>query len=86
MIILTVDWRLVGTEHPPPHQKYIVRRNGLLFTATPCYGMHDPWWVVRLMPDEWPNEAEPVSMRNDDVWATLSASWSVLICYYLSAG
>lgn len=53
---------------PPPHQKYVVKRRDHWYTATPCYGMHRPWWVVRLMPQTWPNEAEPVDMNDDDEW------------------
>lgn len=64
-------------QHPPPHAKYIVRRNGLLYTATPCYGLHNPWWVVRLMGDFFgPDgkyhqdqfEATPIEMRDSDEW------------------
>ena len=61
-------WRRCGETKPPKHANYKVIRNGLLFTATPCYGMHAPWWVVRLMPDRWPNEADPVPMEDDDLW------------------
>lgn len=55
-------------QHPPPHAKYVVKRNGNLFTATPCYFGHKSWWVVRLMPEDWPNEADPVPMLDDDEW------------------
>jgi len=50
--------------HPPPHAKYIVLRKGFIFTATPCYGMHEPWWVVKTME----GEADPVGMLPDDEW------------------
>jgi hypothetical protein len=66
-----ITWVPVSERLPKPHAKYAVIRNGLLFTATPCYGMHEPWWVVRLMPDDWPNEAEPVPMRDTDLWSAL---------------
>jgi hypothetical protein len=62
----------VSREHPLPHAKYVVLRSGKVFTATPCYGMHKPWWVVRLMPETWPNEAEPVPFEDDDLWCELS--------------
>lgn len=58
----------VSDSYPPPHDMYLVVRNGKVFTATPCYGMHNPWWVVRTMPEYWPNEADPVDMRDDDQW------------------
>lgn len=54
--------------HPPRHEESVVRRDGVFFTATPCYGLHDPWWVVRTMD----GEAPPVSMRQDDEWWTLA--------------
>lgn len=62
-------WQCVKDRQPPPHARYYVRRNGLIFTATPCYGMHRPWWVVRLMQDNWPNEADPEPMRDTDEWS-----------------
>lgn len=47
---------------PPPHQKYLVKRDGHFFIATPCYGMHHPWWVAQG-PDA---ELEPVEMKEGD--------------------
>ncbi len=38
-----------------------------LFTATPCYGMHEPWWVVKTME----GEAPPVPMKDEDEWCHL---------------
>lgn len=55
-------------KHPPPHAKYTVHRDGLVFTATPCYGMHSPWWVVRTME----GEAPPVSIMPSDEWELIS--------------
>jgi hypothetical protein len=49
---------------PPPHRRYLVRRDGIVFTATPCYGLHAPWWVVKTMD----GEAPPVAMRDGDEW------------------
>lgn len=61
-------WKTVQDGHPPRHAQYAVVRDGRVFTATPCYGMHAPWWVVRTMADGWPNEADPVPMKPDDLW------------------
>ena len=61
----------VSEKHPPPHQQYLVARDGMFFTATPCYGMHNPWWVVRTMAESWPNEADPVPMKPTDLWRVL---------------
>jgi len=36
----------VEEQSPDPHEKYLVLRNGVFFTATPCYGLHTPFWVV----------------------------------------
>ena len=60
--------KLCRNEHPKPHAKYAVIRGDCVFTATPCYGMHEPWWVVRLMPN---NEADPVCMQPGDAWMEL---------------
>ena len=64
----------VRDQHPPQHQKSVVRRDGVYFTAKPCYGLHDPWWVVQTME----GEAPPVSMRPDDEWWTLDEFIRVL--------
>lgn len=64
--------RRIAEHHPPPHAQFVVRRNGRYFTATPCYGLHEPWWVVRTMPDSWPNEAEPEPMNGNDEWWPLN--------------
>lgn len=53
-------------QYPKAHAKYVVRREGVIFTATPCYGMHDPWWVVRVMGEAY--EAQPEPMKADDEW------------------
>lgn len=66
-------WKPVAKEKPRPHARYHVRRGDLLFTATPCYGMHAPWWVPRV-PDQgdMPLETAPISMQDDDEWRPLS--------------
>ena len=60
---------LVSEANPEPHARYLVRRGSKWFTATPCYGMHAPWWVVATMA----GEAEPVPMADDDAWTTVNA-------------
>lgn len=57
-------WTLASVKHPAPHARYIVRREGVIYTATPCYGMHAPWWVIRTMQ----GEAEPVRIEPTDEW------------------
>lgn len=59
-----MEWRTIRDAQPKPHRRYVVRRDGVLFTATPCYGMHAPWWVVKTME----GEADPVDMRDTDEW------------------
>lgn len=59
----------VVEQHPPPHTIVVVNRRGWYFTATPCYGMHVPWWVVKTMG----SEAEPVPMLDDDEWMSVPA-------------
>lgn len=53
--------------YPPPHRRYMVRRGGVVVTATPCYGMHNPWWVVMTLE----TEVAPVAMRDGDTWEVL---------------
>lgn len=50
--------------YPPPHARYLLERDGVTFTATPCYGMHEPWWVVKTLT----GEAEPERMQAGDKW------------------
>lgn len=60
------DWTQVKDESPRPHSKYTVRRDGFVHTATPCYGMHDPWWVPISMHG---HEIAAVTMRPTDEWS-----------------
>lgn len=60
--------KVVGEDLPPAHARYLVGRDGQFFTATPCYGMHSPWWVVLTMA----GEAEPVPMREGDEWLPIA--------------
>lgn len=64
----SVQWTFVKDAHPKPHAKYLVRRNGYVHTATPCYGMHAPWWVPILITNR---EHEPVHMLDTDEWMSL---------------
>ena len=63
-----ITWRAVEKEHPPPHVRYLVCRDGVCFVATPCYGMHEPWWVPR----DHEKECPPIPMRNADCWVRAS--------------
>ena len=72
----TVDqMRLIEHHHPPCHAKHLVHRDGFLFTATPCYGMHEPWWVVMTME----GEVRPVPFRDSDRWMEIDAAIAVLL-------
>lgn len=66
----TAGWIKCSEEHPAPHGKYQVRRDGLIYTATPCYGMHSPWWVVKTMH----GEAVPTEILDSDEWRTAAPS------------
>lgn len=62
------DGTEVSTQQPPPHKRYLVMRDSLYYTATPCYGMHQPWWVVKTMELPPGDEAKPVPMVDTDRW------------------
>ena len=64
---------LVPTKYPPPHARYLVVRDGVTCTATPCYGMHQPWWVVRTFVED----ARPVAMQPGDEWRELKPNAQV---------
>lgn len=59
---------IIPDAYPPPHRRYVVIKEGLIFTATPCYGMHRPWWVAKIMDG---TEADPVDMKDGDRWDSL---------------
>lgn len=63
-----MSWSKISEAHPKPHARYLVRREEYVFTATPCYGMHSPWWVPRSMAG---GEHDPVEMKDDDEWSPL---------------
>jgi len=59
----------VKVQYPDRHARYLVLRRGHVFTATPCYGMHAPWWVPQLLVDDEQNrEGEPVPMLEPEQW------------------
>lgn len=74
-------WTKISEKMPAKHARYHVRRKldmgtsvetFVFFTATPCYGMHEPWWVPRVPSDKYatkaPEETDPVTMLPDDEW------------------
>ena len=64
------DCGVLPEKHPPPHARYLLERDGVVFTATPCYGMHAPWWVVKTLD----GEAEPQAMQDGDKWTAIDAA------------
>ena len=65
-----IEWQPIETSHPPAHNRYRVWRKDVgFFTATPCYGIHHPWWVPRN--EFTKDESEPVMMENTDLWMLL---------------
>ncbi len=64
-------WIKVADRHPPAHARYEVRLKdySVIRLATPCYGMHMPWWV----PFADGKESAPVDMRDDDEWRAVDA-------------
>lgn len=61
-------WVKVSEQHPKPHARYLVCRDGVLMTATPCYGLHHPWWVVRVQQEHSLVELPPIAMLDNDEW------------------
>jgi hypothetical protein len=60
------DWTACSLQYPPPHRRYVVKREHWSAIATPCYGMHEPWWVVRTLT----GELEPIRIEKTDQWQT----------------
>ena len=68
---LDSEWCEVSSVAPVPHTKYLVHRAGWgPFVATPCYGMHEPWWVPYAGEAEPPYVGKPTVMRDDDLWTS----------------
>lgn len=63
-IEIGLNWREIRNAYPPPHARYLVNRDNVIFTATPCYGLHDPGWVVKTLT----GETAPEKMLPDDKW------------------
>ena len=59
-------WKAVHEKRPPPGGVYRVARRGLLFDATVCYGMHEPWWIPRN--GYTLEESQPIQMLVADIW------------------
>ena len=58
-------WNRVGERMPPPHARYeVFCLSGKNLLATPCYGMHEPWWV----PFADGKEGPPFAMEDRDEW------------------
>lgn len=66
-VVNEVGWIKASTRHPKPHARYLIRRGECVHTATPCYGMHEPWWVVKTLD----GEAPPEPILPDDEWMPL---------------
>ena len=61
----------VSEQMPAPHKKYLVYRIGVgPFVATPCYGMHQPWWVPYLVESEGRNWCKSIDMDQTDEWVS----------------
>lgn len=61
-------WCTISTESPRPHARYEVRRDDVgVFAATPCYGLHEPWWVP-LTADVFAPGAVIIPMMRQDHW------------------
>jgi hypothetical protein len=64
------DAATVREQHPSPRRKYLVNRNDTgPFVATPCYGMHEPWWVP-LTADLFAPGSCTIPMQETDEWST----------------
>jgi len=59
---------------PTRHARHFVERDGRCFVATPCYGMHEPWWVAMAAT----GEVQPVAMLETDRWLPLEKLEQVL--------
>ena len=54
----------VEERNPPSGCLFLVKRRNWYFTATVCYGMHNPWWVPR----DHEKELLPMDMKPKDEW------------------
>ena len=58
----------VAKAYPYKHMTHVVRRDGVIYTCTVCYGLHEPWWIVKTMEGEVP----PIPIQSDDEWWPIS--------------
>lgn len=58
----------IPNHYPEKHKAFVVKRLGLYFTATPCYGMHSPWWAIQYPFGESINEATTAMRDGDEFW------------------
>lgn len=66
---MNTGWTKVADRHPLPHARYEVRREDVgRFIATPCYGLHEPWWVPLIASVFAPEITIPFS--ETDEWRT----------------
>ena len=66
-----MNWISVIDKMPPKHARYRIWREGVgEFVATPCYGMHEPWWVPRNSFTK--QESEPIGVLATDYWRDLA--------------
>lgn len=70
------EWKKASEQHPAPHAQYQMRRDGMVYTVTPCYGMHAPWWVGRVLGG---HESEPVRIEPTDEWMPLTQEPSAYV-------
>lgn len=68
------EWTKAADRHPAPHARYEVRRADLgTFVATPCYGLHAPWWVP-LVADVFAPGAIAFDFDDADEWRPFCAA------------
>ncbi len=63
------NWISIRTSMPAPHARYRVYQEDKMFDATPCYGLHHPWWVPRNGYTR--KESEPIPIKEDSFWMDL---------------
>ena len=67
-------WTKASERHPAPHARYEVWRSDVgVFVATPCYGMHEPWWVP-LVADRFAPGSIAIPFSDNDEWRAIRAA------------
>lgn len=71
-LVVEQDWQSTETMQPEPHSVYRVwdKDRANFFDATPCYGLHNPWWVPRNGFTK--QESAPIPMKGT-YWKPLKA-------------